>query len=449
MAPKPSDTEKNGQEKIPPPPQLGPDGNPIIHQHDGQKPAGSGALPPAPPNKSTEVADDLTKKTPARDSSKKTPAKPANVNPDKSPAEIIDEILEGDDKKKKGTTKKRTQSAKNPTVQSQLAELMTKLDQQAARTDELYSLVRPAPQTTPLYRHDQPPTSRRHTAIHAGRHARPVLGSHYKRRSPKGGKKPHSRSSRDASYTFSRHSPAESSNSSASDIEAQVSQALDMMEPRFATHKGKSRHSDDSIKSYRPFAFLERERQREIIRSGHPEELTFVQHITGLCLMALEYIDDRCYTFWVLQHVIQILEDHEYIQWPLTRAFSNTVISNIARGKWAWDDEKLIERCRSNNYMRRRAQDDTAWSVPCPRFNKGRCEEQDSHSVGQVLMRHVCTHCAMNGYENPHTLRACSRRKGTAQGSFHQKANGDDKKDYRGSKPHSYRHDASSDVSKN
>lgn len=447
MPPKPADTEKITQEKTPATPQLDAEGNPIIHPADGQKPAGSGVAPPGTAKDTIEPVDDQTKKTPGKEINKKAPP---NVTATKSPSEIIDEILDGDDKKKKGTTKKRTQSARNPTVQSQLAELMTKLDRQAARTDELYSMVRPAPHSPLGHRRDQAITGRHHTAITTNRQSRPVLGSHYKRRSPKGGKRSHARSAREPSYSFHRHTPSESSNSSTSDIEAQVSQALDMMEPHFATHKGKSRRPDDSIKSYRPFAFLERERQREIIRHGHPEELTFVQHITGLCLMALEYTDDRCYTFWILQHVIQILEDHEFIQWPQTRAFSNTVISNIARGKWAWDDEKLIERCRSNNYMRRRAHDDSSWSVPCPRFNKGRCEDQDSHAVGQVMMRHVCAHCAMNGYENPHTLRACSRRKGAGQGSSQQKSYGEDKKEHRGSRSHSsYRYDANTDAPKN
>lgn len=447
-----SDLEKNS-ENPPVIPQLDAEGNPIVHQHDGQQPGGSGTLLPPPPlsHAETPAAEETTKKTPARDLTKKVLPKVSNTLSAKSPRDIIDEILDGDDKKKKGTTKKRTQSAKNPTVQSQLAELMSKLDHQASRTDELYSLVRPAQQTTPGYRNDQAFPGRRHTtSIHNTRYTRPVVGSYYKRRSPKAGRLTHTRTSRDLLYSSSRHSPGVSSNSSASDVEAQVSQALDMMEPRFATHKGKSRCTDDSIKNYRPFAFLERERQREIIRHDHPEELSFIQHITGLCLMALECVDDRCNAYWILQHVIQILEDNEYIQWPHTRAFSNTVISNIARGRWAWDDEKLIERCRSNNYMRRRAQEEPTWTVPCPRFNKGRCEEQDSHAVGQVTMRHVCTHCAMNGYENPHTLRACSRRKGTVQGSSYQKGNGDEKKDQRASKSHSaYRHEANSDASKN
>lgn len=442
---------ENGKNKeLPPaPPQLDAEGNPVIQQNDGQDPSGSRVAPATGTQVNTGAADEQTKKAPADDQTKKGTNKP-NPNADlRSPSALIDEILDGDDKKKKGPPRKRTQSAKNPTIQSQLAELMSKLDQQAARTDELYTLVRPAPQTTPRRRHDQPYTVRRHTPImNSRRPTRPVVGSHYKRRSPKEGRRIYSRTSRDTSYR-PRHSPAESSFSSASDVEAQVGQALDMMEPRFATHKGKPRYSDDSIQSYRPFAFLEREKQRENIRHGHPKELTFVQHVTGLCTMALEYIDDRCKTYWVLQHVIQILEDHEYIQWQQTRAFSNTVISNIARGRWAWDDEKLIERCRSNNYMRRRTQEESAWIVPCPRFNKGRCDEQDSHYVGQVHMRHMCTHCAMNGYENPHTLRACSHRKGTASASSQYKGNEEEKRDYRGSKSHStHRHDAS-DMTKN
>lgn len=450
--------EKTGEFNQEKGPEMDADGNPIIHPKDAQIPTGSGVLPPPGTQQNGDGREDMNKKVNPDDSTKKLPPKqtpkcvntPKGPNPptDPSPTEIIDEILDGDPKKGKGGTKKCTQSAKNPTLQVQLTELMSKLDQQKARTDELYNLVRPPPQTTPPgLRHAQSHPNRRH---HGDRHAsRHVLGSHYKRGSPRSGRRTLARSHRETSR-HSRYSPPESSNSSTSDIEAQVSQALDMMEPRFASYKGKPQQSDDSIKSYRPFAFLEREKQREIIRHGHPEELTFVQHLTGLCVMAQEYTDDRCKAYWVLQHVIQLLEDHEFIQWNNTRAFSNTVISNIARGKWSWDDEKLIERCRTNNYMRRRAYEESQWSVPCPKFNKGRCDKQESHQVGQVTMRHVCTHCAMNGYENPHTLRACSRRKGTTSAQNQQKANGEEKREYRGAKSYSnYRHDNSSEGSKN
>lgn len=55
--------------------------------------------------------------------------------------------------------------------------------------------------------------------------------------------------------------------------------------------------------------------------------------------------------------------------------------------------------------------------------------------VGEVVMEHVCTHCAMNGHENAHTLRACThKRKQGTTGSFHKGGSDEKKMDYKSSK---------------
>lgn len=99
-----------------------------------------------------------------------------------------------------------------------------------------------------------------------------------------------------------------------------------------------------------------------------------------------------------------------------------------------WDDDKLIDRCRQNYYMRDRATEESAWSVPSPRYNRGRCDDPETHIVGEVTMRHVCSHCSMNGFENPHTLRACNQRKGATASGYHNKPAPDNKKDQRSDK---------------
>lgn len=150
----------------------------------------------------------------------------------------------------------------------------------------------------------------------------------------------------------------------------------------------------------------------------------------------------------ILSHVVQLLEDHTNMSWPKVRAFSNTVISNVARGNWKWIDDKMIDRCRNNIYMRSRSVDETTWSVPCPRFNRGRCDQQETHLVGEVEMRHACVYCAANGFENAHTLRACTWKKGK-NASQQSKPSYDDKRDNK-PRPHGgYRGESHPDVSKN
>lgn len=91
--------------------------------------------------------------------------------------------------------------------------------------------------------------------------------------------------------------------------------------------------------------------------------------------MAKDQCDEFSSVYAILSHVIQLLEHHTYMHWLRVRAFSNTVVSNIARGNWKWVDDKMIERCRNNIYMRSRSSEESTWSVPCPRYNRGRCEQ--------------------------------------------------------------------------
>lgn len=386
----------------------------------------------------------------ANDPGKGKSTKGSNPRPQNTiPPEAVVEI-EGDGKKK--TPKKRNPSAKNPTMQAQVTMILDRLAEQAERTDELFTIVCPEGKSRTPTRDSRP----RDEALHlAGRRtqrgSRHVTASHYKKRSPKDGRTHRRRPSPRQPYRHSsrRHelSSMESSSSGQSDVDAQVDRALYLMEPRFSHYKGKHRETDNVVR-YRPFAYLEREKQREIMKVGHPEELTFLQHVTGLCAMAADYLDDMSQGHGILTHVMQIIDDYEHIRWSNIRAFSNTVVANVARGKWAWYDHSFIERCRSNHYMRRTQQDDSTWSVPCPRYNRGRCDEQDTHVVGEVIMRHVCSHCALNGYDNQHTLRACNRRKTGSGGSFY-KGQADDKKDHRAAKSGGTRSDLHSDSAKN
>lgn len=152
--------------------------------------------------------------------------------------------------------------------------------------------------------------------------------------------------------------------------------------------------------------------------------------------MTLDVLDYNSEAFGLVQHISQILEDSAFLAWPVIRPFSNTVISNIARGKWNWNSEKAIDKCRSNQYMRGRGVEETLWAVPCPLFNRGRCEEDGNHEVAIVLMKHICSFCANSGYENGHTNRACNKRRGNAGGSAQNESYTDDRKDKQGGSYH-------------
>lgn len=83
---------------------------------------------------------------------------------------------------------------------------------------------------------------------------------------------------------------------------------------------------------------------------------------------------------------------------------------------------------------------------PSPKFNKGRCNSQDTHNVGEVTMRHICAGCTVNAYKNSHTLRACKWRKGA---NNQRKESADDRRDYSHSKTGGRYQDSASEISKN
>lgn len=403
--------------------------------------AGSGdgtMLPPPTPTPGASGTAEVTtsaaknKKGPA---SQKAPRRRLSI-------ETADET-DNDERRKSG--KKRAY----PPIHSQMAALIERMDRQAERTDQLYRIIRPiadkntAPTQAPAIAPIQSPphSDRRSTRSH-------VSASYYKKRSPKNGR-PSRPSVTRANSSRRERQQLDYTSSSESDVEEQVRQALDMIEPRFSKQKGNPRSEVDSVKSYRPFSYLDREVQREIMRSSHPEELTLLQHLTGLCAMASEKVNADTKVAGIINHMSQILEDCEYIQWSNVRSFSNTVITNVAKKRWSWRDDDLIERCRNNRYMRMRNSEDNTWAVPCPRYNKGRCDANESHSIGEVIMKHVCAYCCTNGFDNPHTLRACNRRKTPFGGNTKNRGSYDDKDDYKHTRHHQSAKNDTGDSAKN
>lgn len=136
--------------------------------------------------------------------------------------------------------------------------------------------------------------------------------------------------------------------------------------------------------------------------------------------------------------------------WSSIRAFSNTVINKIARQKWWWGQERCIEQCRTNQYMRYKMSNDPYWSVPCPLYNRGRCGYDDLHNVGEVHMKHVCGFCVNYGQDSAHTSRACYNKKKQGGQSAQNTGGYRDRHESRATKPYSMnRGDRSDEAAKN
>lgn len=342
---------------------------------------------------------------------------------------------------------------KPPPLHTQVAALVDRVEKQTSRTDRLFQLLTQKPTPVPPR-----PTPRRgstekvvenfsHNPHSDKPRAKRVSGAGVKRRSTKNGPGVNYNRAR-SNCTYADESIYGSSDS---DIEAQVNAAMGMMEPKFRQYKGKGDYGtkDDKVKRNRPFYFLGREQQCMILKKGRPEELSFIQHISGLVAMAVESMDPNHDAYGIINHVAQILEDSGYVSWDTLRAFSNNVILNVAKGKWSWCSERAIESCRTNHYMRTRSYEEPAWSVPCPRYNRGRCDEDDTHIIAEVTMRHVCAYCATLGYENGHTLRSCHKRR-NAMGSFQSsRGHSDERKDNRQGRNYGGRNDKFEDNRKN
>lgn len=325
---------------------------------------------------------------------------------DINPIENIELIEPAAQKKKK--------KPRNPSMALQMGTLIDRLDQQAARTDRLIDAI-----DARMHRTPPEPTTKPHKVVEHSLTCSPgsggqrskkkiVYGSRAKKRSPRTGTKPRNRNSTfQSDIVWSQSSSDSESNST----QAQVQAAMGMLNPRFTKHTGNTGKHDERVQRYRPFAYLDRERQRDIVRHSHPDELTLNQHLGGLCAMATEELDPNNPAMGIVQHIAQLLEDIEFIPWQNVRAFSNTVITNIAKSRWWWGQDTRIEQCRTNQYMRYKVSEEPQWSVPCPAYNKGRCNYEHSHSIGEVYMKHFCAYCSVFAQESSHTSRACNKKK--------------------------------------
>lgn len=95
-------------------------------------------------------------------------------------------------------------------------------------------------------------------------------------------------------------------------IKSELAEAHAMLQPKFTKIQGRARsvkQIEDTINQNRPFAFLEREKQRDLARlSVHPEELDILSHLEGLATMASNMTKDDL-TKGILNHIHQIIKE--------------------------------------------------------------------------------------------------------------------------------------------
>lgn len=107
-----------------------------------------------------------------------------------------------------------------------------------------------------------------------------------------------------------------------------------LLQPKFTNTTGKSlshrRKLELAIRTNRPFAFLERETQRSMVREGgHPEELPLILHIEGLVAMLASACSDARVK-GLANHLLQVVRDVQVHSWSKIRKWSNEVVLNTA-----------------------------------------------------------------------------------------------------------------------
>lgn len=174
-------------------------------------------------------------------------------------------------------------------------------------------------------------------------------------------------------------SDTEGSEECDSDIDAQITNDMRevnaLLQPRFVNTKGKCQsrkkeiHYD--IKSQRPFAFLDRDTQRRVLRdNGHPDELPFVLQLEGLLGMLTNRCKDEDLK-GLAAHVLQMVRDVQVHGWTKIRKWSNEIILHTAMKSWSWSDADKITQARHSQYLVPNVNIDQSNATPCYQYNKG------------------------------------------------------------------------------
>lgn len=228
-----------------------------------------------------------------------------------------------------------------------------------------------------------------------------------------------------ASSSESESEPSDSDNESV--IRRDVSEANALLQARFTKTTGKqksARRIERDIKSNRPFAFLDREVQRKLIKENfHPEELTLIHHLEGLVGM----VSARCVEPQIkgmLNHIYQVLRDSQVHSWTKIRSWSNETLVKTATQEWEWFDSDNIVQLRNSHYMIQSLYD-TDDVIPCVACNKGQCASATSHFGTEGMMAHICAFCqALEGMTEQHQSKSCGKRQSSSNYFRHKDEGG-------------------------
>lgn len=197
-----------------------------------------------------------------------------------------------------------------------------------------------------------------------------------------------------------------------------MTEANSLLQARFNRTKGKEKslkQIEQDIKTNRPFAYLDRDIQRQIIKSNqHPEELSFLNHVEGLIQMAGHRCGDSQLR-GLLEHISHITKDIHFHNWAKVRKWSNKVVVNTATGEWAWDQNDMFMQERNSQYVIQNDEIDTELIATCSLYNKGFCRHNAKHYEPDVTFVHACAFCfGIDGSREPHQSRVCGKRRSSA-----------------------------------
>lgn len=115
-------------------------------------------------------------------------------------------------------------------------------------------------------------------------------------------------------------------------------------------------------------------------------------------------------------HLAQLGEDLTVYDWDHMKLWSNTVIHDIASGRYTWLDKRDIEseKYKTAIYAGTKSTGHQKHNV-CPLFNKGQCTHTKSH--GEAFL-HACAYCWLTwNVENTHPIGLCKKRLGSQNGN--------------------------------
>lgn len=215
----------------------------------------------------------------------------------------------------------------------------------------------------------------------------------------------------------SSDSSSESESDNESMIRKDITEANSLLQARFNKTTGRhksARRIERDIKSNRPFAFLEREVQRQLAKENvHPEELPMMVHLEGLVgLVSAQCVDSK--TKAMLGHVHQVIKDSQVHSWCKIRKWSNETLVKTATQEWDWVEQEKIVQARNSHYIVQNLFENEN-VFPCPDFNKTQCSIENSHYGVMGSLVHICGFCyALEGLKEPHPAKSCGKRRSSS-----------------------------------